>query len=74
MESSPGAEPAETIELDLDVRGVSVLWSGDDEPKVELIGPTSAYEAITLLRLAYKKLESDNALSPEDEEGDEDDG
>lgn len=67
-------EPVDLSELTEcpDLRGVSVLWRDGDPPEVEFIGECNPYEAISLLRLAYKKLEDEYALPVETEDEDED--
>lgn len=71
MASSPDAndEAAALAALaEIDLRGVAVLWSGDEQPTIENLGGCHDYEAMTLLRLAYNKLEADCALPLEDDE------
>lgn len=54
-------------ELDMDVRSVAVIWREDTTIEVSF-DSCSAFEAIGLLRVALRKLESEFAL---DEEGDD---
>ena len=65
-------DPEPDEELDIDLRILSIVWSGDDEPRLEISG-MSEYEAQGLLLGALRELERYRpAYSRNDEE--EDDG